>query len=124
MLSIARIPWLGSHFVGFLGFLSVSGKLHKFATYTGARLLDLRVTETDVEALLSTGGYFLSVHGGKKRKGYLQAPVNGEMDRRILESIDAEIEIELKDKHGNRMFADTGTHGGLEIVGDPEELTS
>ena len=122
MLSIARIPWLRGHFVGFLGFVSISGKIYKFATYTGARLNNLRITESEVDANIRTGGYTLSVKGGKKRKGFLQAPVNGVMERRILESIDAEIVLEMEDKHGNLIFADTGVHGGLEIVGDPEEL--
>ena len=122
MLSIARIPWLGSHFVGFLGFISISGRIYKFATYTGARLTHLQITETVVEAKIKTRGLTLSVTAGKKRKGFLQAPVNGVMERRILESIDAEISIELKDRDGGLIFADKGTHGGLEIVGDPEEL--
>ncbi|MBN1685055.1 MAG: hypothetical protein JW852_00290, partial [Spirochaetales bacterium] len=50
MLSIARIPWLGSHFVGFLGFVAVSGTVRKFATYTGARITGLDITEDSVHA--------------------------------------------------------------------------
>lgn len=124
MLSIARIPWLGSHFVGFLGFVLISGKVYKFATYTGARLQYLRITESEVETVIDTGKHTLFVTGRKKKKGVLQAPINGVMERRILESIDAEITIEMKDNAKHILFGDTGTHGGLEIVGNPEELVS
>ena len=122
MLSIARIPWLRSHFVGFLGFISVAGKVYKFATYTGAGIRHLSVTDSQVEAVISSGQFLLSIKGTKTRKGVLKAPVNGVMERRILESIDADIAVEMRDKKGRLLFRDTGAFGGLEIVGEPEEL--
>ena len=124
MLSIARIPWLGSHFVGFLGFLAASGKVYRFATYTGARLTGLGVTDSAVNAAIRTGGYLLTVTGSKSRKGLLQAPVNGVMERRINESIDAQIAIQMTDGAGKVVYSGTGSFGGLEIVGDPRELLS
>jgi hypothetical protein len=124
MLSIARIPWLGNYFVGFLGFAAVSGMVHKFATYTGARLDGLKITESEVQAEIRSGAFRLTVTGLKKRKGLLQAPVNGVMERRIQESIDAEITLEIKDSDGEVIFSDTGKCGGLEIVGDPQELAA
>jgi hypothetical protein len=124
MLSIARIPWCGSYFVGFLGFLSISGQTYKFATYTGAHICHLKITESRVEVEIDAGKYSIEVAGVKKRKGLLQAPRNGVMERRILESIDAEIAVQLRAKKGDLLFSDTGTSGGLEIVGDPKELTA
>jgi len=122
MLSIARIPWLGSYFVGFLGFLSVSGKVYKFATYTGAVLKSLGITESEVAVEIQAGKIDLKIHGRKNKKGYLQAPINGVMERRISESIDAVITVEMNDRKGKYSFNSAGTCGGLEIVGDPEEL--
>ena len=122
MLSIARIPWLGGHFVGFLGFISIAGEVSKFATYTGARVRDLNISESQVDVVIDAGAKSLSVKGRKRRKGVLKAPVNGVMERRILESIDAEISVEMYDRNGTLAFSDAGVHGGLEIVGEPEEL--
>jgi tocopherol cyclase len=122
MLSIARIPWLGSYFVGFLGFVVVSGMVHKFATYTGARLRGLSITDSQARVQIRSGEYQLSIIGFKKRRGVLQAPVNGVMERRIHESIDSEISLEIKKSDGKVLFSDTGKSSGLEIVGDPEEL--
>ena len=122
MLSVARVPWMGSYIVGFLGFLLVSGKVHKFATYTGAALKQVAIGESEVQIEINAGKYSLLIQGNKQKKGILQAPVNGVMERRITESIDAVIQVELIGKRGNVLFADKGVHGGLEIVGDPKEL--
>lgn len=122
MLSIARIPWMGSYFVGFLGFFAVSGIVHKFATYTGARLSGLSITDSEARIEIQSGKYRLSVTGLKKRRGVLQAPVNGVMERRIHESIDAKISLEVKDANGALVFSGAGMNSGLEIVGNTEEL--
>ncbi|RPI92529.1 MAG: hypothetical protein EHM32_09050, partial [Spirochaetales bacterium] len=45
MLSIAKIPWRGRHFNGFLCFLYAGGTLHRFMTYTGARINEIRLDE-------------------------------------------------------------------------------
>ena len=37
-LSVARIPWMGGSFVGFIAGVLVGEALYRFATYTGARL--------------------------------------------------------------------------------------
>jgi len=124
MLSIARIPWLGKHFIGFLGFVTVSGKVHKFATYTGARLTSLDISDMSVNVVIQSGSRIIEITGRKKRKGLLQAPVNGVMERRISESIDADITVGISDRNGSKLFRDTGALGGLEIVGDPQELAS
>ncbi len=42
MLSIANIPWVGRSFTGILGFLWVDSKLYRFATYTGAKITELK----------------------------------------------------------------------------------
>jgi len=46
----------------------------------------------------------------------LKAPVIGEMNRIIKESVDSEIEISLFDKKGELIFNSTGNRAGLEII--------
>ena len=48
MLSVAKIPWLGNSFTGFLCVLLLDGKIHRFATYTGAKLDQLEIGDETV----------------------------------------------------------------------------
>jgi hypothetical protein len=58
----------------------------------------------------------LKVNAIQKQSGQLKAPVIGEMNRIIKESVDSEIEIELTDKHHTIIFASKGSRAGLEII--------
>jgi hypothetical protein len=46
----------------------------------------------------------------------LAAPVSGEMSRRIKESIDSELQLQLFNKSGEQVFTGTGRNVGLEII--------
>ncbi len=46
----------------------------------------------------------------------LKAPVAGEMSRRIKESIDSEVHLQLSDRNGIKEYEDTGKSVGLEII--------
>ena len=120
--SIARIPWLRSHFIGHIGILLLDGKQYRFATYNGSRVTSLKVNGRSCEIGLKKRGYSLIVRATGRSSGTLAAPVSGAMDRRISESIDSEIEVVLSDGSGNLLFSDTGQVAGLEIAGDTAEL--
>jgi hypothetical protein len=57
MLSVARIPWIGNAFTGFLGFFLFQGKRYDFATYTGAKL-NLKIEESGSVHISITGKNF------------------------------------------------------------------
>ena len=48
--------------------------------------------------------------------GELRAPVSGVMSRRIKESIDSEVHIQLFNKNNNLEYEGTGKSVGLEII--------
>ena len=52
----------------------------------------------------------------------LKAPVNGAMNRRISEGIDAELTLKLIDKNKKELFKDRSLTTGLEFVGSVDEL--
>ena len=52
----------------------------------------------------------------KNSFGDLRAPVSGEMSRRIKESIDSEVHLQLSDKYENLEYEGTGKNVGLEII--------
>lgn len=122
MLSIARIPWLGRAFTGFLGFMLHEGKLYPFATYTGAKLTRLQIKGEWVEVEIRSKEFCIIVKGKNSSSGVLKAPVAGEMDRVIHESIDAELMVTLLDRKGNTLYNGVGRNAGLELVGDMSSL--
>lgn len=118
MLSVARIPWFGSSFTGFLGFFLVEGKLHPFATYTGARITHLEKSVDGIKTVIESRQFIISVRGMNTLAGKLKAPVDGSMQRIIHESVNAEIQISMADRGGKTIFEGTGVNAGLEVVGD------
>ena len=52
----------------------------------------------------------------------LKAPVNGNMNRRISEGIDAELTLKIIDKNKKILFKDRSITTGLEVVGNIDEL--
>jgi len=124
MLSVARIPWLKNSFTGFLGALMIAGNIHVFATYTGARVYDFSFEEGKVSCSIDDNMFLIEVegiHGGIK-KGVLQAPLFGEMERRIGETVDGQINVKITDKKNGRVIEDIGSAAGIELVGAMTEL--
>jgi tocopherol cyclase len=122
MLSVARIPWIGSSFTGFLGYLHTGKKLYRFATYTGAKIKQLQNNADLVEAVIEDKRINLYISGIKGERGDLLAPVSGDMSRTIHESIDGKIHLKLTDKKGHAIFEGSAINAGLGLVGDPALL--
>jgi hypothetical protein len=128
--SAARIPWLRSSFRGFIVGLWHDDLLYRFATYTGALIDRLEVTEKRVEWAMTGSplegdktAHRLEI--GARREGpgtdLLHAPVRSGMERRVLESLTATVEVRLTrlDSHGEQVvFEGTGRNAGLEVGGD------
>lgn len=118
MMSVARIPWIGKTFTGFLGFFHYEGKTITFATYTGAKITELTWDTNTVNIHIDTGKELIEINGKNQSTGALKAPVLGKMDRVIHESINAELNLTLRKKNGEMIYTGTGMNAGLEMVGD------
>lgn len=123
MLSIAKIPWIGNSFTGFLGFFLHQGKLYPFATYTGAKIKQIDQKGDFINIKIKARRFILEINALKGEKGSLKAPVSGNMERIIHESIDSEIEAKLFNQQGKLLFSGKGKNAGLEMVGDLRLLT-
>lgn len=122
-LSVAKIPWLNSSFVGFISVFLLNGKILRFATYTGAKLKEVAINENGTEVCLEDKRYILRVNAVKAAGAELKSPIQGLMEGKVKESMQAVMHITLFDKHENRLiFNDTGNNTGLEIAGDTHEL--
>jgi len=122
MLSVAVIPWLGQSFAGFIiGFL-LDGTLHRFATYNRSKVNDIALSDTSVHLVVSNPSHQLTIDARRSEGGMLQAPTEISMDRRIIETINAKIDVRLEDHKGRLIFEGSGHHAGLETVGELNKL--
>lgn len=116
MLSIAKIPWLGNFFTGFISFLYLRGEFYLFNTYSNStfRLLNnnIDVLEFEVRNRIQT----LKVRVQKNSFSDLRAPVSGEMKRGIRESVDSEVYLQLTDKNNKPLYKGTSRNVGLEVI--------
>lgn len=122
MLSVANVPWLGKSFTGFLGFFFLDGTIRRFATYTNAKLVLEQISLNSVNMTIKDKDNIYEIEAMRNEVGLLKAPVNGSMDRRIPESINAIINLKVLDSKGDTIFNDSTSIAGLELVGDKKDL--
>ena len=120
--SVARIPWLGSSFIGYIVGLWWRGKVYRFATYTGAMM---KASLRDPQVLLSFKDrrYRLEIEAeqGGAGAGELISPISGEMTGKVNESIQAVSVLRLYE--GEKLLLQSnGRNGGLEIAGKVNAL--
>ncbi|MCB0652037.1 MAG: hypothetical protein KDC85_12235 [Saprospiraceae bacterium] len=121
--SVAKIPWLGSSFVGFIAGLYFDGRLIQFTTYNGTRLVRSYADEKTVELTMENKKYRLEIVAHRNDATELASPIAGFMDGRISESMTSSITAKLvRKKDSQTLFSDTGNHAGLEVAGLIEEI--
>lgn len=117
--SIAIIPWRRTAFRGFIVGFWHQGQLHRFATYTGAQVEKLLVTDETAVWILRNKTHRLSLlaHlGSEEEFGLLKGPDTVEMGKRVAESLTAEVDVELTHLGQNRVvFNGRGRYAGLEV---------
>jgi tocopherol cyclase len=119
--SVARIPWLGSSFTGHIVGLWLRGHLYRFATYTGAKVGRLKVSQDEVMLTVEDRRHALEIRCRRQEGAILAAPSEGEMTGRIVEAMTATVDVCLSAKVTGgltRVFADTGRLASLEVAGD------
>jgi tocopherol cyclase len=114
--SIAKIPWLGSYFVGFITFFYHRGQFYLFSTYNGSAISEMTKNEDSILIKIRNKNYAIGIRVLSNSFAELRAPVLGDMSRSIKESTDSEVQLELFDKYGTVVYAGTGKCAGLEII--------
>lgn len=122
--SVARIPWRGSAFRGFIVGLLRDGILYRFATYTGAVTERLDIAPDVVTWTLRDRLYRLQLTAHRQAGADLRGPSRVAMDRRVPETLQATVGVTLTAlANGRVLFDETGRNAGLEVVGDIAALT-
>ncbi len=121
--SVAKIPWLGSSFVGFIAGVWLKDRLIQFTTYNFTKLKKSRVSDHYVEIQMENRNHRLKIIATKSEATSLASPIAGFMDGRISESMTSKLEIELFDKKKKViLLKDIGKNAGLEVAGNIPEI--
>jgi hypothetical protein len=125
MASVATIPWRNGEFQGFIIGLRVEGRLFRFATYTGASMRRLHVSDQTVEIEVSDRRYRLEIRALRADAGLLHAPYSSAMVSRIAESLASAVEVRLSlISGGASLFHGTGDPAGMDLHGNIETVRS
>lgn len=114
--SLAKIPWLGSFFIGHICFLYLKGKFYLFATYNNSEITHLSFSGQTLNIELKRKNHVLKVKAVQQKGGNLKAPVTGKMDRMIKESVDSNLEVSLYKTTGECLFSSKGERAGMEMI--------
>ncbi len=114
--SIAKIPWMGKFFIGFIAFLYFDGKFYLFSTYNKSVVSEIKHDKEAVEITVGNRMNILNIKVIKNSFEELIAPVSGEMSRTIKESVDSEVHLKLLDKSDKLKYEGSGKSVGLEII--------
>lgn len=120
--SVAIIPWIGNAFRGFIVGLLLDGKLHRFATYNGARIESLEIFDDHVNWVLRNRQSRLFLKAYRVQGGLLRGPTRLNMGQRVLETLNATVHVRLETLQGELLFDEVGAHTGLEVMGDLPRL--
>lgn len=118
VFSRARIPFLGREFPGFFAYFTDFKDIKvRFATYNYAKLANWQVdsVKKTCSGELSGPSGILTFAAQMSGGGILRAPVEGLMDREIIESITANVSVRLVNRHGEVLFQGASSEAGMEI---------
>ncbi|PKQ20490.1 MAG: hypothetical protein CVT66_04965 [Actinobacteria bacterium HGW-Actinobacteria-6] len=125
MLSVAKIPWMTGAFVGSIAGLLHDGRLHRFATYTGAKVTCIETGDNEAHLVIGDRREEIEVHLKGCDTLILKAPVLGAMEGHDVESLGGDIDVTLRAVRGGRattLFSGTGRQAGIEIMNHNDEL--
>jgi len=125
--SVANIPWLWSRFTGSIIGLLVDGRLYRFATYTGARVAKLEVSDETVHLVVRDLDKVLEIEARRSHGAPLMAPYEHQMLERVSETMTSRIEVRLAKRRpgrGREIFAGVTENAALEVQGQLEEIVT
>ena len=122
-VSVAKIPWLGASFTGFIAGFWWNNRFFTFTTYNGSRLIKVGADKEKVELVMENRSFRIEIQASRKDATALASPIAGFMDGRIAESMTSTLELRLTDvKTGEVLLNDKGRNVALEVAGKIEEI--
>ncbi|MFX0085571.1 MAG: tocopherol cyclase family protein [Candidatus Hodarchaeota archaeon] len=122
MASIARIPYLGRSFTGFLAGFLYKDKLYLFSSYNRAKLKDLNINNNQVSFKLMKKKQIIEIDAFQAKPSQLKSPIKGKMIGKVLESLTSKINLRFIDSKKKFEFNEVGNVSGMEIMAKEEDL--
>ncbi|MFX0184588.1 MAG: tocopherol cyclase family protein, partial [Candidatus Hodarchaeota archaeon] len=122
MASIARIPYLGRSFTGFLAGFLYRDRLYLFSTYNRAKLKDLTINKNLISFKLVKKHQVIEIDAIQAKFSQLKSPINGKMTGKVLESLTSTINLRFFDSQKKIEFNGVGSFSGMEIMAKEEDL--
>jgi tocopherol cyclase len=123
-VSVAKIPWVGKSFTGFIAGLWIRDHLLRFTTYNRSSLRKLSIDSRKIELMLTNNNYCLEIMVLRDSATSLASPIRGFMDGRIEESMSSIMEVTLTDTRAGRIiFQECGRNAAVEVAGNIDEIT-
>lgn len=121
--SVAHIPFIGTSFPGFIIGFWLDDQLYRFATYTGARIEHLELSEDHITWIVRDRKHELRMLIERASGTMLYAPSRIEMGERVSESMDGRVAVTLTERSSQHVvFEGLGQYAGLEACGDVDLL--
>lgn len=121
--SVAKIPWIGRSFTGFIAGLWIHDRLLRFTTYNRTSLRKLSIDANRIELVLTNKKQCLEVTVFRDAATSLASPIRGFMDGRIEESMSSRMEVSVTDqKSGRVIFRDNGRNAACEVAGNIDAI--
>lgn len=128
MFSIAKVPYLGFNFNGFILSLWDRGEFFIMGTYTGAKVSEIDIGEHVASFTVENKNYLIEIQAKKaileenrSDSAIMMTPQKGTMISKCIESMKSTLEIKIWKKHkrsdNELLFSDIGKASGLEIMG-------
>lgn len=121
--SVARIPYLGISFTGYIAGIWLRDRLLEFTTYNGTRLRKSYADDQKVQLVYENRKHRLEILAHRQAGTALASPIAGFMDGRIEESMTATVEVQLIERRSKQvLLEDIGRNAGLEVAGKISEI--
>lgn len=120
MVSVADIPWVKNHFIGYLGGLQINEEFFMFTTYNSSKI-NVELNDTQVKLELYNRKHRMVIYAEQSPGADLFSPIEGAMTGKVNESLLATHELEFF-INGNSVLSAIGHSAGLEVTGPVDVL--
>jgi hypothetical protein len=121
--SVAKIPYMGFSFVGYIAGLWLHDRLLEFTTYNGTKLRHSFADKQHVALVYENNNYRLEIIAHRRAATALASPVASFMDGRIEESMTSSVDVQLTERRSKKvLLEDTGRHAALAVAGQLEDI--
>jgi len=114
--SVAKIPFRGSSFEGFICSFILGEKEYRFATYNRSKFTLGLLTDDRIEIEVSHASASLTICAEVLRGGALIAPTSKGMKKMIKEGLSGIVTVDFEDRKTGEKYHDVGNAAGIEVV--------